>query len=534
MRYLLSVSIGPVQEFIAAARRTRDLWFGSRLLSDLSKSAASFVAARGDLIFPFSANISDLLDDSPFTVVNKILASVDTADMAALVRDLRTHVRERLSREWKLAEARAARKKVEFVPGAAAQLSAFPEVYAVWTPLSKDDYRACRERVEGLAAGRKALRDFAPHQGTAGMPKSSLDGGRENVILRRGKADYDIRENEFLDAIGVLKRFGGESEQMEKFDSTLDVAGVPYARRLQKHQTLFDRYLRAVEEELHRYTWTQLYSHESRQIYGNQPVAEESRFGELRREIWRKIGEPAPPYYALLVGDGDGMGKAISGMLRIEDHQSFSERLSAFAATTKEMVWEHDGCPVYMGGDDVMALLPLHTAIECACKINAAFREAMKPCRFSAGMAVAHALDPLSEVREIAHRAERMAKEDGGSDNRGDALAVIVSPRSGAEVAAAGKWDRFGATLAGVVDRYEKEALTQGFAYELRDLAGRTPREIDDVLGPMARRAAGRKECGDAAEDLLKDVDSRKQLEDLIGTMLVARPFARARREANG
>ena len=40
MNHLLQIAIGPVQEFIAAARRTRDLWFGSYLLSEISKAAA--------------------------------------------------------------------------------------------------------------------------------------------------------------------------------------------------------------------------------------------------------------------------------------------------------------------------------------------------------------------------------------------------------------------------------------------------------------------------------------------------------------
>ena len=40
MNYLLSVTVGPVQDFIAAARRCRDLWFGSYLLSEVSKAAA--------------------------------------------------------------------------------------------------------------------------------------------------------------------------------------------------------------------------------------------------------------------------------------------------------------------------------------------------------------------------------------------------------------------------------------------------------------------------------------------------------------
>ena len=36
--HLLAIALGPVQEFISAARRTRDLWFGSYLLSEISKA----------------------------------------------------------------------------------------------------------------------------------------------------------------------------------------------------------------------------------------------------------------------------------------------------------------------------------------------------------------------------------------------------------------------------------------------------------------------------------------------------------------
>ncbi|OQW93521.1 MAG: hypothetical protein BWK79_10695, partial [Beggiatoa sp. IS2] len=34
--YLIAVSVGPVQNFIAAARATHDLWFGSYVLSEVS------------------------------------------------------------------------------------------------------------------------------------------------------------------------------------------------------------------------------------------------------------------------------------------------------------------------------------------------------------------------------------------------------------------------------------------------------------------------------------------------------------------
>lgn len=44
--HLLIVSIGPVQDFIAAARKCQDLWFGSFLLSELATERAQGLRAR--------------------------------------------------------------------------------------------------------------------------------------------------------------------------------------------------------------------------------------------------------------------------------------------------------------------------------------------------------------------------------------------------------------------------------------------------------------------------------------------------------
>src|SRR5687767_14783001 len=80
MNYVLAVSIGPVQDFIASARRSRDLWFGSWLLSELSKAAARAVADReGDvscLVFPSPVDAGGLDPESDFNAANKIVAVV--------------------------------------------------------------------------------------------------------------------------------------------------------------------------------------------------------------------------------------------------------------------------------------------------------------------------------------------------------------------------------------------------------------------------------------------------------------------------
>ena len=89
-RYLINIAIGPVQDFIATARRSRDLWFGSWLLSEISKAAANKIA-NGDkdsMIFPAINDLDDLKPGSDFYVVNKITAviAIEKGDVQKLDR----------------------------------------------------------------------------------------------------------------------------------------------------------------------------------------------------------------------------------------------------------------------------------------------------------------------------------------------------------------------------------------------------------------------------------------------------------------
>lgn len=55
-KYLMTIALGPVQEFIAAARRTADLTAGSKLLVELARHLATHLVQHhhADLIFPAS------------------------------------------------------------------------------------------------------------------------------------------------------------------------------------------------------------------------------------------------------------------------------------------------------------------------------------------------------------------------------------------------------------------------------------------------------------------------------------------------
>ncbi len=88
---LVIFTLGPIQDLIASARRSRDLWYGSWLLSDLSRTAARTVADKhglGALIFPRPAKPAELEEKSELGIANKIVAIVPGSpqDVAELIR----------------------------------------------------------------------------------------------------------------------------------------------------------------------------------------------------------------------------------------------------------------------------------------------------------------------------------------------------------------------------------------------------------------------------------------------------------------
>src|SRR3954451_13230678 len=100
MADLLIVTLGPIQDFIAAARRSRDLWFGSWLLSELSKATARALAGEcglGALVFPGVSELGELQPKSPTSVANKIIVRVpDGKDPAFVARQGEAGVKGRL------------------------------------------------------------------------------------------------------------------------------------------------------------------------------------------------------------------------------------------------------------------------------------------------------------------------------------------------------------------------------------------------------------------------------------------------------
>jgi CRISPR-associated protein Cmr2 len=262
----LLFTIGPVQGFIAAARKTRDLWMGSFLLSYLTWHAIKVIAERlgpDHVLFPsllgqplvdFWLHKSDVLAQKPSsdqlrlaTLPNRFFAVVPAEQAEELAVQAKDAVRKEWHRLAKIVWQEICQQVPEFAkakPIWDRQLAQFPEVYwaiyewdetpqkiaelfrqltgserfVKWLEATKGAYEhnqgsvyaACYELTERALGARKALRDFCDRSEPAG--KCSLCGERQALsdLDAQVAQDWWEREKEFWKKIAQAREFRGD------------------------------------------------------------------------------------------------------------------------------------------------------------------------------------------------------------------------------------------------------------------------------------------------------------------------------------
>ncbi|MCX7850807.1 type III-B CRISPR-associated protein Cas10/Cmr2 [Thermus sp.] len=573
MESLLAISLGPVQDFIATARRTRDLYAGSRLLSEAAGKAAEVLAERlgpERLIFPAPKAKEELAKLGQAGIPNVLLARVpEGLDPGALAEVALGAAREYLKEKAKELFTREGRRAYVNLEVALDQVGDLLEGYYAHLPL-QGDYPQARERVMALLGARKNTRDFRPVSWGSPAYKSSLDGARESVLLLpesraealRVRLRLGLREGEYLSGPDLLKRWW---EAEGGFVSTIHMAALPFWEGVRKagKEGLFRKGLedlaRLAGEEAKGNTrhpalrdtpfweWDVRLLYESRleefPALGEDPRRLEEARGRLRRLLGELgLGSPGS-YYALLHADGDRMGEAIDRQKTPEAHRELSRALALdFAAQVRELVQGRGGGLVYSGGDDVLALLPLHRALETAWALARRFQEVMarfgegegKPS-LSVGLAVVHHLEPLQDALDLARKAERLAKEGPEGipeDKKRNALGVAYSPRSGSELLVRGRWDetpRLTQRLLRYADLLRAGEVPSRAAHELRELLAWRKGLSEEALVAEALRILGRKAMEKKYRQELSDwIQNARDVERLAQELILARPLAEA------
>ncbi len=398
MGYLFLVNIGPVQSFIASARRTRDLWFGSGLLSELAKAAAREIARQNkldNLIFPAPASIDELEpDDLSLNVPNKILALIDQEPEEIgkeVYKAIKTRLNEIRNRAYGKIDVKFFRDVAD------QQVDDLVEYFWVALPFDKEqgNYEQTRNQLEALMAARKNTRDFRAVAWGSAMPKSSIDGQLESVIPQhhyphRDDSDqeksrkiqqlyryYRAGQAERLSGVDLLKRRGEfkdkhhtsklkDEDAVSAFPSTSHIAAVPYLQCLEtlrgpnlisverKWNAYIERVkVLAVPEVISGYKAHSIIERYDGSFFFIEQLLEmgvekerlegpkkalEAFFQSVDDCFEKKKLRPAP-YYAILQADGDRMGKVIDKQAKdgYSKHQELSHALNSLPGKLRRL-----------------------------------------------------------------------------------------------------------------------------------------------------------------------------------------------------
>ncbi len=559
MSYLFLAHLGPVQDFIASARRSRDLAFGSWFLSEISReAAATLVKQNGWLIFP-APQQERLLEPytREFNVANKIVAWIEKSPQDYGEKGLGDLISSAIAKRLDDIKKKAymgiqlSPQRMEI---AERQIKDLVEFFWVALPYDEKDvgsYAPVRLNLEALMAARKNTRNFQQMHG-AYVPKSSITGQLESVIPEQEYPSnreseqqklskihqlywkYGAGPAERLSGVDLLKRHGLHVWNVH-FPGTGHIAALPFLQRLhllddQAQMQAANRWTnyidkvkqvgnpRYMEKEnildeaaahpvLGSYEGTMLFEERLVDLVG-AAIIDQEKMKEAKDALQAfysytdsqftrlGLGKASPdPYYALLQADGDGMGEIIDALARQgrERHRQLSQKLASFAGSVATIVNKYGGALVYSGGDDILAFLPLHTVLQCASELARQFRNSLREFAendipsptLSIGIAIAHYLDSLREVRDLAREAERSAKQV----KRKNALAITVSKRSGEDYSLAGRWGVADARLEEFISYYRQDAIPSGTPYELRDMLLRLTASIEIKNGEQIQFA---------------------------------------------
>lgn len=494
------LTIGPVQGFIAQARRTRDFWAGSFLLSWLTAVAIKATEAQGGtVLFPGSdGNFLAFMegDSSKGTapqqgsIPNRFKASVDEGFDAKLVTQAVQDVWCALAEFiWAKDIAPAFKDNNDQLIKSKEiwerQISNFWDITWVITA-DIEDSTALDQRKNWRTwflpnePGVKCsvMGDLQEISGAKRPNRAELDAFWK--VLRNNRIEgieNDFAEKEAVCAITYVKRRfsryfkGFETKvgglKLKGWDVPTGVPSVSFMAAVhwlekasekvdkkllgdftEKAKNLTGSYgerktkIACLDNDLiNKLDGNVFYKNnlENPEMFVGKETEKKELLSLLQQINSTKDMEPISPFYAILMMDGDSLGIQMSDE---EKQSAIAKGLNTFTREVLPIVQKHNGFLIYAGGDDVLAILPLEDALPCAIVLRdfylSCFKGATVTTTLSGAIEYAHVKTPLGKVLKEAHDLlDNIAKEQTGRD----AIAIRVWNLGGLQLQWAQPWE---------------------------------------------------------------------------------------------
>lgn len=468
---IISFSIGPVQSFIAQARKTKDSYSGSKILSDIIDTVLKEIDCQS-IIFPAME-----IESKP----NRFIAILDKEQDEKAVVD---RIEKRAKYSYKDIAGKTFNKAF---PGESAPIGFYEQIEDFldinWAMLDYDDvsYDEIYNELDKLMGAIKNTRiykqiQYSDNQLNAGKSitqlgetgkKCTICGERNSLFFgKQIKNDVFISRNEALCAVCFVKRYY-EREKTTGFPSTAEISLMNVLVNVLKNKNIYhelnNKYNAGfMADLLYEENINIDYIKENNMIRGSLSQGEEKSLikdlEDVRKQIKdevEKAGLKLSKYYGVISFDGDDMGKWLSGdridkskILLKDFHKELSKLLGEFAKKARDTIKGPKGRIIYAGGEDFLGYINcqyiFHVMKELRILFDNFVNQPLKEyysddkfnLSFSAGISISHYKTPLSNVIKNAMLMEKKAKEIEDKD----AFVIALYKRSGEILETNYKW----------------------------------------------------------------------------------------------
>ncbi|ABG03240.1 CRISPR-associated protein, Cmr2 family [Rubrobacter xylanophilus DSM 9941] len=428
----LHFTLGPVQGFVGQARRTRDLWAGSFLLSYLAGQAMKAVLeGGGEIVFPEIGTRERPTDPLLAAILKRPISENPRPEIGSLPNRFKAGVQDGFDPERCEEAVREAWKRIassvweRYVEPVAAYGKGTKEIWerqveGFWEMswvIGEDPGDRSDQRWLDL---RKNWRTHHPPSEPG--DKCTLMGSWQELSgyvrarereaqdrfwdeLRKKAGTLNLGEHERLCAIALIKRLFPEVAKetigwelnARTWPSTPYMAAVPWIEEARnkpeakKHLELvrssgarssaFGEYNTNLacpknEKDFARLDGNFFHRAALENERATPDLSPQERKGLLEnlKALNEAVGHPASTFYALLLMDGDRLGSLLQN--KDIEPELISRALAEFTAEVEGIIGDHCGRTVYAGGDDVLALLPVDRALQAAAELRCRFRRA--------------------------------------------------------------------------------------------------------------------------------------------------------------
>ena len=501
---VLNFSIGPVQSFIASARKTRDFWTGSFLLSYLAGQAMAVVLeGGGSLILPAAATDKDHVTDPLLQAImqrgnSEYINSSYNSIIATLPNRFRAKVPEGFNPELCKQAIEDGWNEIanlvweRYLAGMAnighstediwqRQVNNFWDINWILSedPAALDLRKNWRCYIPPTEPGDKCtlLGSMQELSGYLRIHEKNEQDQFWNEIRQQNQAGalYDLDENERLCAVAFIKRFFPYiAEEIVckvplNYPSTPYLASVNWIARVVKDKTqeaanyakkayplpkgrenpdMFPLLQKILRDNPQAREFATLDGNcffkatlENPNLW-DRPAYPAQKSKEVRGQLVKKLEKltKPSPFYAMLLMDGDLFGALLQK--HKEKTKEISGALNQFSLNVPSLVESENGVTVYAGGDDVLAFMPLENALNTAIKLRKSYLDAFDSINIRANISGAIIYTHFNTpLTEVYHEAQKLLTDIAKRETGRDSLAVTVWKSAGKVLTWSAPWD---------------------------------------------------------------------------------------------